>query len=80
MQNTYQDLITEVQSKNPQIHHKLEGGKKFEFASDFKPAGDQPDAIKKLVDGAKKKSIKSGFIGCYGFRKNFYDGKSNSGN
>jgi excinuclease ABC subunit B len=54
MQNTYQDLITEVQSKNPQIHHKLEGGKKFEFASDFKPAGDQPDAIKKLVEGAKK--------------------------
>jgi excinuclease ABC subunit B len=54
MQNTYQDLITEVQSKNPQIHHKLEGGKKFKFASDFKPAGDQPDAIKKLVEGAKK--------------------------
>ena len=28
MQNTYQDLITEIQSKNPQIHSKLEGGKK----------------------------------------------------
>ena len=57
MQNTYQDLITEVQSKNPQIHHKLEGGKKFKFASDFKPAGDQPDAIKKLVEGAKKNQL-----------------------
>jgi excinuclease ABC subunit B len=35
MQNTYQDLITEVQSKNPQIHHKLEGGKKFKFCIRF---------------------------------------------
>ena len=51
MQNTYQDLITEIQSKNPQIHSKLEGGKKFKFASDFKPAGDQPNAIKQLVEG-----------------------------
>ena len=29
MQNTYQDLITDIQSKNPQISKKLEGGKKF---------------------------------------------------
>ena len=28
MQNTYQDLITEIQSKNPEIHQKLEGGTK----------------------------------------------------
>jgi Excinuclease ABC subunit B len=27
MQNTYQDLITEIQSKNPEISPKLEGGK-----------------------------------------------------
>ena len=26
MQNTYQDLITDIQSKNPEIHQKLEGG------------------------------------------------------
>src|SRR5210317_461154 len=32
MQNTYQDLITEVQSKNPQIHHKLEGAKKNQLS------------------------------------------------
>ena len=63
MQNTYQDLITEVQSKNPQIHHKLEGGKKFKFASDFKPAGDQPDAIKKLVEGAKKNQLSQVLLG-----------------
>ena len=55
MQNTYQDLITEIQSKNPEIAGKLEGGKKFKIKSDFKPAGDQPEAIKKLIQGAKKK-------------------------
>ena len=57
MQNTYQDLITEIQSKNPEITGKLEGGKKFKIKSDFKPAGDQPEAIKKLIQGAKKKRI-----------------------
>ena len=46
MQNTYQDLITDIQSKNPEISGKLEGGKKFKLVTDFKPAGDQPDAIK----------------------------------
>src|SRR6056300_1474193 len=71
MQNTYQDLITEVQSKNPQIHHKLEGGKKFEFASDFKPAGDQPDAIKKLVEGAKKNQLSQVLLGVTGSGKTF---------
>ena len=52
MQNTYQDLITEIQNKNPGISPKLEGGKKFQMKTDFKPAGDQPEAIKQLVNGA----------------------------
>ena len=51
MENTYQDLITDIQSKNPKIGGKLEGGKKFKIKSDFTPAGDQPDAIKRLVQG-----------------------------
>jgi len=58
MQNTYQDLITDKEEKKPEISGKLEGGKKFKIVSDFKPAGDQPAAIKKLVDGANKQSIK----------------------
>ena len=37
MQNTYQDLITDIQSKNPEISGKLEGGKKFKLVTDFKP-------------------------------------------
>ena len=40
MENTYQDLITDIQSKNPKISGKLEGGRKFKIKSDFKPAGD----------------------------------------
>ena len=52
MENTYQDLITDIQSKNPEISGKLEGGRKFKIKSDFKPAGDQPEAIKNLVNGA----------------------------
>ena len=57
MENTYQDLITDIQSKNPKISGKLEGGKKFKIKSDFKPAGDQPEAIKKLVIGANKEEL-----------------------
>ena len=57
MQNTYQDLITEIQSKNPEISPKLEGGKKFKFVTDFKPAGDQQEAIKKLIAGENKEEF-----------------------
>ena len=57
MENTYQDLITDIQSKNPKISGKLEGGKKFKIKSDFKPAGDQPEAIKRLVKGANKEEL-----------------------
>ena len=69
MQNTYQDLITEIQSKNPQIHSKLEGGKKFKFASDFKPAGDQPNAIKQLVEGANTNKLNQVLLGVTGSGK-----------
>ena len=33
MENTYQDLITDIQSKNPKISKKLEGGIKFKIKS-----------------------------------------------
>ena len=63
MENTYQDLITDIQSKNPKIGGKLEGGKKFKIKSDFTPAGDQPDAIKRLVQGAKKNEFNQVLLG-----------------
>ncbi len=71
MENTYQDLITDIQSKNPKISGKLEGGKKFKIKSDFKPAGDQPQAIKKLVNGAKKDEFNQVLLGVTGSGKTF---------
>ena len=71
MQNTYQDLITDLEGKKPEISGKLEGGKKFKIVSDFKPAGDQPAAIKKLVDGANKQQFNQVLLGVTGSRKTF---------
>jgi len=71
MQNTYQDLITDIQSKNPEISGKLEGGKKFKIKSDFKAAGDQPEAIKKLVKSAKKGEFNQVLLGVTGSGKTF---------
>ena len=67
MENTYQDLITDIQSKNPKIGGKLEGGKKFKIKSDFTPAGDQPDAIKRLVQGAKKNEFNQVLLGAVSY-------------
>ena len=71
MQNTYQDLISDIQSKNPKIGGKLEGGKKFKIKSDFNPAGDQPDAIKRLVQSAKKGEFNQVLLGVTGSGKTF---------
>ena len=71
MENTYQDLITDIQSKNPKIGGKLEGGKKFKIKSDFTPAGDQPEAIKRLVKGANKEEFNQVLLGVTGSGKTF---------
>ncbi len=71
MENTYQDLITDIQSKNPKISGKLEGGKKFKIKSDFKPAGDQPEAIKKLVQSANNGEFNQVLLGVTGSGKTF---------
>ena len=71
MQNTYQDLITDIQSKNPEISGKLEGGKKFKLVTGFKPAGDQPEAIKKLVNSANKGEFNQVLLGVTGSGKTF---------
>ncbi len=71
MQNTYQDLISDIQSKNPKFAGKLEGGKKFKIKSDFVPAGDQPQAIKKLVKSAKIGEFNQVLLGVTGSGKTF---------
>ena len=69
MENTYQDLITDIQSKTPKIGGKLEGGKKFKIKSDFTPAGDQPEAIKQLVHCANKGQFNQVLLGVTGSGK-----------
>ena len=71
MQNTYQDLITDLEGKKPQISGKLEGGKKFKIISNFTPAGDQPEAIKKLVSGDNKEQFNQLLLGVTGSGKTF---------
>ena len=71
MQNTYQDLITEIQNKNPGISPKLEGGKKFQMKTDFKPAGDQPEAIKQILKNLKDNKQEQVLLGVTGSGKTF---------
>ena len=77
MENTYQDLITDIQSKNPKNRWKnSKVEKKFKIKSDFTPAGDQPDAIKRLVQGAKKNEFNQVLLGVTGSGKTFTMAKS----
>jgi len=71
MQNTYQNKITDIQSKKLPIFNKLEGGKKFKIESNFKPAGDQPTAIRQLVINAKKGENDQVLLGVTGSGKTF---------
>ena len=71
MGNTYQDKITEIQNNNSFLKNKLEGGKKFKIISDFKPAGDQPKAIKKLIKKAKNGDNNQVLLGVTGSGKTF---------
>ena len=53
------------------VSGKLEGGKKFKIKSDFMPAGDQPEAIKKLVQSANKGEFNQVLLGVTGSGKTF---------
>ena len=57
MQNTYQEKILDLENTNNSINKKLEGGIKFKIKSNFQPAGDQPQAIKKLNKITKNKKV-----------------------
>ena len=46
----------------------------FELVSDFKPTGDQPEAIEYLVKGIKEGKKFQTLLGVTGSRKNFYYG------
>lgn len=49
----------------------------FKLVSNFKPTGDQPQAIDKLVDGINRGEKFQTLLGVTGSRKNFYYGEYN---
>ena len=49
----------------------------FKLHSEYKPTGDQPQAIEYLSNGIKKGKKFQTLLGVTGSRKNFYNGKYN---
>ena len=47
----------------------------FELHSDYKPTGDQPQAIEYLANGIKEGKKFQTLLGVTGSRKDFYNGK-----
>ena len=50
----------------------------FKLHSKFQPTGDQPEAIKGLVEGIERGEKYQTLLGVTGSRKNFYYGKYNT--
>jgi excinuclease ABC subunit B len=71
MQNTYQEKIGDLEIANSQARKKLEGGIKFKIKSNFQPDGDQPQAIKKLLENLKKEKREQVLLGVTGSGKTF---------
>jgi len=71
MQNTYQEKSLDPIDKDFLFGKKLEGGIKLSTVSNFKPAGDQPEAIKKLISGIKDKKNDQVLLGVTGSGKTF---------
>ncbi len=71
MQNTYQEKSLDPIDKDFLFGKKLEGGIRLTTVSNFKPAGDQPGAIKKLISGLKDKKNDQVLLGVTGSGKTF---------
>ncbi len=71
MQNTNQEKRSYPMNQDFILGKKLEGGIKLFTVTDFKPAGDQPEAIKKLISGIKNKSNEQVLLGVTGSGKTF---------
>jgi excinuclease ABC subunit B len=71
MQNTNQGKQSYSINQDFIMEKKLEGGIKFSTVTDFKPAGDQPEAIKKLISGIKNKNTEQVLLGVTGSGKTF---------
>ena len=62
---------SEGKNKKDNFCKKLEGGKKFKLTTEFKPAGDQPSAIKQLKEGLIKNQKNQVLLGVTGSGKTF---------
>jgi excinuclease ABC subunit B len=71
MQNTYQEKRSYPMNQDFILGKKLEGGIKLSTVTNFKPAGDQPEAIKKLISGIKNKNNEQVLLGVTGSGKTF---------
>ena len=71
MQNRYQEKSGDPIGKDFLFGKKLEGGIKLSIVSDFKPAGDQPKAIKRLLSGIRNKKNDQVLLGVTGSGKTF---------
>jgi len=71
MQNTNQEKRSYPMNQDFILGKKLEGGIKLSTVTDFKPAGDQPEAIKKLISGVKNKNNEQVLLGVTGSGKTF---------
>ena len=66
--DTGQDFVPH----RPARPDKSEGGRKFVLKSDYEPAGDQPSAIKELVEGiAENGEVNQVLLGVTGSGKTF---------
>jgi len=71
MLNTNQEKQSYPMNQDFILGKKLEGGIKLSTVTDFKPAGDQPEAIKKLISGVKNKNNEQVLLGVTGSGKTF---------
>lgn len=66
-----EDASTPFIPHRPLRPEKSEGGIAFEVVSEYEPAGDQPEAIKSLVDGLKQHEKDQVLLGVTGSGKTF---------
>src|SRR5215470_13336244 len=63
--------LTAFVPHRPQRPEKSEGGRRFKLVSDYQPAGDQPEAIKELVEAAYANERDQVLLGVTGSGKTF---------
>ena len=64
------DLL-KAATEHPDLIQRPEGGRPFELASEFQPAGDQPQAIAELVEGVRRGDRDQVLLGVTGSGKTF---------